>query len=116
MAGSRRGRDVYSQGPFVLLNGTSSTAEGEPLVLPFPMSQFGFEVVTGSSDAIVTLNASVSSSGAGTKATLVTIDMSSSGVSGTPQFVTGTPVVLLTATLTAGASSGGATARVVAVP
>jgi hypothetical protein len=112
----RVGRDVVDQGPFTLLNGTSSTAEGEALVLPYPMSQFGFEVVTGSSDAIVTLNGSVASSSDSAKAVLLTIDMSSDGVTGVPQFVTGSPVSMLTATLTSGASSGGATARVVAAP
>lgn len=104
-------------GPIKLLDASSSTDESTVASLPVPMSQFGFQVAAGSSDAICLLQGSVAeSTDDSTRTTLITFDMSSDGSDGATQFVTGKPVSQLSATITGGASSGGLSAWFSATP
>lgn len=103
-------------GPIKLLDGSSSTDESEGAVFPAPMSNFGFQVSATSTDAIVVLGGAVASSSDATKTALITFDMSSSGTDGGTQFLTGQAVSQVSATITGGASSGGASAWVSVTP
>lgn len=94
-----------------MLSATTSTAEGTRVVLDRPVSDFGFQVVAGSTNASVTLAGAVASSSDATLTTIATFARSSDA-SGTTLFVVSKPVTQLAATLTAGASSGGASAWV----
>lgn len=98
-----------------MLSATTSTEIGTRLVLDRPVSDYGFQVVVGSTTATVTLSGSVATSSDATLTTIATFARSSDA-SGTTLWVTGRPAMQLAATLTAGASSGGASAWVVGRP
>lgn len=102
-------------GPVQLLDGSSSTTESESVRLPAPMSNFGLQVVATSTSVTVLLQGSVQSSSAASKTTLVTFAASSDG-SGDTLFITGKPVSQVSATITGGTSSGGASAWFSATP
>ncbi len=102
-------------GPILLLDGSSSTDESEAARLPAPMSNFALQVVAASTDVIVLLQGAVASSSDAIKTTLITF-AKSSDATGDTLFTTGKPVSQVSATLTAGGSSGGASAWVTATP
>ena len=98
-----------------LLTATTSTDIGTRIVLDRPVSDFGFQVVAASTTATVTLSGSVATSSDATLTTIATF-AKSSDASGTTLWITGKPAMQIAATLTAGASSGGASAWVVGRP
>lgn len=102
-------------GPLKVLDGVTSTGQGVDYDLPVPMANFGLQVVTGSSGAVVYLNGSIASSSDAPQVTLATWD-SSSDSSGDIIWATGMPVSSVVGVLQAGASSGGISAWVCATP
>ena len=98
-----------------LLSGATSTAVGTRIVLDRPVGQFGFQGLAASTDATVTLSGSVASSSDATLTTITTF-AKSSDASGATLWTTGKPVSQFAATVTAGASSGGASAWVAFLP
>ena len=83
---------------------TTSTAEGTRVVFDRPVSDFGFQVTVGSTDATVVLAGSVATSSDATLTTMATF-AKSSDASGATLWLTGKPVMQVAATLTGGASS-----------
>ena len=103
-------------GPIPLIEGSSSTDESGTASFPAPMSRWGLQVAAASSDVIVVLQGSIASSSAATKTALITFDMSSDGTDGGTQWVADRPVSQVSAVITAGASSGGASCWVSGSP
>lgn len=93
-----------------ILSATTST-DTVRHVLDRPAGDFGLQVVAGSTNATVTLAGAVATSSDATLTTLATFTRSSDA-SGATVFITGKPVAQIGVTLTAGASSGGASAWV----
>lgn len=102
-----------------MLSATTSTSVGTRVLLDRPVEYFGLQVVAASCNASISILGSVATSSDATLTTLLSWASSSGGggsTSGTSVWsTTPQPVRQIAAQLTAGASSGGASAWVSAV-
>lgn len=109
-----RGKPGIGTGVMKLLEGATSTAEGPRVDLDFAYSNWALQVVGASTDLAVVLRGGLASSSDATLTTIAT--WSSTDGSGATVFASGKPASVVSATITGGASSGGASAWAAGAP